>query len=162
MKCCSACRQTKPLTEFSKDITRRDGAYPYCKGCKSLYKRRHPEDKSKVKLRRDKSENKKKKQEYDRKRWFSYAEYRMHVRDTTLRKTYGITLENYNYLLKLGEGKCNICGIKSNTSLHADHCHSTGMVRGLLCSECNLGLGKFKDNEVIMTKAIKYLICKGS
>jgi len=42
-----------------------------------------------------------------------------------------------------------------------DHDHKTNALRGMLCSECNFGLGKFKDDEALMKKAIWYLESKG-
>lgn len=67
-------------------------------------------------------------------------------------------------LLTLSFKKCAICGKdiylfgskKSNTA-HVDHEHSTGKIRGLLCQECNTGLGKFRDNPLFLANAIKYL-----
>lgn len=55
---------------------------------------------------------------------------------------------------------CAICGLPSEESkrrLHVDHCHATGRMRGRLCSECNLGLGKFKDDPHILEIAAAYL-----
>ena len=50
---------------------------------------------------------------------------------------------------------CAICGITER--LHIDHCHNSGDVRGLLCSNCNLGIGNLKDNIKILKNAILYL-----
>lgn len=78
-------------------------------------------------------------------------------RKSDLRK-YGITLEQYEQLEKKQKGVCAICGNKNqNKKLDVDHCHKTGKVRGLLCSNCNNGLGKFKDDKTLLNKAIKYL-----
>jgi hypothetical protein len=41
--------------------------------------------------------------------------------------------------------------------LAIDHCHKTGKIRGLLCKNCNQGLGQFKDNIDLLLSAAKYL-----
>ena len=51
--------------------------------------------------------------------------------------------------------KCEICG--STYKLVWDHCHTTNMFRGTLCSDCNLALGLFKDNQESIRNAILYL-----
>jgi len=51
-----------------------------------------------------------------------------------------------------------MCGVVINTSLHADHCHLTGLKRGLLCRSCNVGLGHLKDNTGTAIKAALYLM----
>ncbi len=81
-------------------------------------------------------------------------------REYYLMKTYNIGLEDYNKMWADQSGCCAICGIHSSAlpkSLMVDHCHATGAVRGLLCNECNLGVGKFKDNITTLQNAIKYL-----
>jgi len=76
-----------------------------------------------------------------------------------LRKSrYGLTAEQYNDLLVAQGGRCAIC--KSDTLLQVDHDHTTDVVRGLLCRECNMGLGKFKDCVELLTRAINYLSLK--
>lgn len=79
-------------------------------------------------------------------------------------KKYGITLGDQEKMMRDQGNKCAICGKeiylfgskKSNTA-HVDHDHITGKVRGLLCQECNTGLGKFRDNPLFLANAIKYL-----
>lgn len=78
--------------------------------------------------------------------------------NTYLIKTYGINLYDYHDLLKKQDGSCFICRKKvSNKRLVVDHCHKTGIVRGLLCSKCNTGLGSFGDNTDSLERAIFYL-----
>ena len=82
------------------------------------------------------------------------------VKNCKLIKAYGITIDDYNKLYGLQDGKCAICGTDkthNGTALAVDHNHKTGNVRGLLCSKCNTGLGCFKDSEALMQKAITYL-----
>jgi len=71
-------------------------------------------------------------------------------------KPFGITPDIYYAILNAQGGGCGICGAKQRR-FHVDHCHATGRVRGLLCSECNLGLGKFKDNPKTLESAAMYL-----
>jgi hypothetical protein len=64
----------------------------------------------------------------------------------------------YEMLLVKSGGVCDICSVKfKNKEPYVDHCHSTGRVRGLLCNDCNVGLGRFKDNDTLLINAIKYL-----
>lgn len=78
-----------------------------------------------------------------------------------IKKTYDITFEDYEELLDQQNYCCAICESKISSSrtsrLFVDHCHSTGKVRGLLCSACNHGLGLFKDSPKLLNKAISYL-----
>jgi len=81
-------------------------------------------------------------------------------RNSTLKVKYGISLEEYNVLFEKQEYKCAICGIEKSENgktLHCDHNHKTGKVRGLLCFKCNTGLGNFNDNVEVLLKAISYL-----
>ena len=74
---------------------------------------------------------------------------------------HGITRAEKQSMLEVQNFKCAICQISQNKlkiSLSVDHDHKTGEIRGLLCSNCNLGLGKFKDNPEIIMSAIRYLL----
>jgi hypothetical protein len=72
-----------------------------------------------------------------------------------LKRTYGLTIEQYNQMFVDQQGLCAICGV--NIKLVVDHCHDTQEVRGLVCSNCNSGLGFFKDNVDVLVSAINYL-----
>lgn len=75
-----------------------------------------------------------------------------------LKRKYGISLNDYKNLVKKSNNKCAICKNKINKkTLVLDHCHFTKKVRNILCRNCNLGLGSFKDNPTTLSNAIKYL-----
>lgn len=79
-------------------------------------------------------------------------------RNSLLKTKFGITLDQYNEMLVEQNGVCAICGkIDKFQALSVDHSHQSGKVRGLLCSSCNNGLGRFKDSHEILQKAIEYL-----
>jgi len=75
-----------------------------------------------------------------------------------LRK-YGLTLSDYETLLKSQNGCCAACGKDKNTQRdwHVDHCHATGKVRGLLCQRCNLAIGYAKDDPARLRAMAEYL-----
>lgn len=77
-----------------------------------------------------------------------------------LKRTYGLTPEDFDALLASQGERCAICrsddpGTKG--MWHVDHCHDAGTVRGLLCSACNIGLGQFKDRPDVLRAAADYL-----
>lgn len=72
-----------------------------------------------------------------------------------LRRRYGLTVEQYNEMVITQHGVCWICYIKK--PLFIDHNHTSGRVRGLLCDECNKGLGHFRENKDHLLAAIHYL-----
>ena len=85
-------------------------------------------------------------------------EYRNTIgRNRQLKRKYGIGVEEYNRLLLAQNNQCAICLTKSGT-LHVDHDHETGQVRGLLCYNCNMGLGRFKDSSKFLNAAVSYLL----
>lgn len=109
--------------------------------------------------------------DYNKKRleWSkSHPERRkLQARRSYLSKKFGISMEQYDKMLKEQNNKCKICGKifeKMNSKKEyirydncIDHCHKTGNVRGMLCLNCNLGLGNFMDNTKALKNAIKYL-----
>jgi len=74
-----------------------------------------------------------------------------------LKSKYGITPEEYNSMFDNQGGKCAICKQVSAETLHVDHCHATGKVRGLLCMKCNTAIGKFNDDLTLIQSARDYV-----
>jgi hypothetical protein len=83
-----------------------------------------------------------------------------HKRNLKLQGMYGIDAEKWNEMFLQQNGCCKICNrhqTEFKNKLSVDHCHKTGKVRGLLCNDCNRGLGSFKDNTELIKIAINYL-----
>ncbi len=78
-----------------------------------------------------------------------------------LKARYDLTLQEYDAMLEGQNRACAICGKHSESMTRRmciDHDHVTGKVRGLLCTQCNAGLGLFKDNVEHLVSALHYLI----
>lgn len=130
---CSTCGIYKPKEAFYVRKDRPIGVTSSCKECKSI----------------------KGKEEWIPRKQSSYK----------LMSLYGITTDEYQKLLDKQNGVCAICNkeekAKSNggytKSLAVDHCHTTGKIRGLLCQDCNLGIGKLRDDVALIEAALNYL-----
>ncbi len=72
-------------------------------------------------------------------------------------KKYNLTEDQYNLILKQQNNSCAICGQPFQKTPHKDHNHQTGKFRGLLCNQCNRGIGYLKDDPHIVRKAANYL-----
>lgn len=75
-------------------------------------------------------------------------------------RKYGITHEQYDELLKKQNGVCAICHeaeTMKNKVLAVDHDHATGIIRGLLCHRCNIGIGYFRERIELFKEAARYL-----
>ena len=78
----------------------------------------------------------------------------------TIERQYGLTLDQYHALLERQGEHCAICStalIPLGRDTHIDHDHCTTRVRGLLCGQCNPGLGRFKDDPATLRRAAEYL-----
>lgn len=157
MKTCTKCGRTLALGEFGIDRRRRDGLNGWCRACIRDASRRqreaHPEAaRAAAKAWRERHPDK----------------VREQTRSSVLRR-YGFTRADFNGLLARQGGGCAICGGRSGArSLHIDHNHVVGFnslppmekrkhVRGLLCENCNRGLGHAKDDPELLEKAAAYL-----
>jgi hypothetical protein len=86
-----------------------------------------------------------------RKRYRTDAGYRRRK----LISRYRLSLDDYDAMLARQAGRCAICA--KGTRLFVDHCHLTGKVRGLLCMQCNAGLGYYADNPDMLRAAASFL-----
>ena len=77
-------------------------------------------------------------------------------RDKCRAQSHGLSLQDYRAMRERQKNVCGICKTPGKP-LCVDHCHATGKVRGLLCRDCNLGLGNYKDNPVFTRAATAYL-----
>lgn len=137
-KHCNGCGQDKELTDFYKKPRHKtyQGLAGYSGQCKPCDKAARAEY---VRTNPDKLKN-------------SDRAYRLNK--------YGLTPYAYNLMLLEQDGKCKGCDRHQSEfkkRLAVDHCHKTGAVRGLLCTDCNLTLGHSKDSIKILTNLIKYL-----
>ncbi len=90
-----------------------------------------------------------------------YARNKENVQDKRLQKLYGITLEEYRSMFEAQGGCCVTCGSLFADSLartlHVDHSHTSGEVRGLLCHRCNAALGLVSDDPQLLRALADYL-----
>lgn len=146
-KICKKCHKEKLLTEFWVRQNTKDNRFGSCMECeRSLASYRFHnngnKEKQKIVWKKWKQENPDK------------------VKNQWLKLYYNITLQEYNELFENQNGCCAICGVHQSSlkkSLSVDHDHASGIVRGLLCSKCNTGLGQFNDNKEILKLALLYL-----
>lgn len=135
MRVCYACKVEKPLSDFY-----RSNVHYYQKECKACNGNRKSD-------------------------WYRTAEGKQSNARSKLKARFGITQEYYDEMLSAQNGKCLICYAKESFMGHklaVDHCHKTNVIRGLLCKQCNLGLGNFQDSPELMDRAASYMRERGS
>jgi hypothetical protein len=152
---CRVCHETKSLDAFGTNRSKVDGRNTRCKECACRARLKHRQ--THLTERR----------EYER---HSYYKYRQQVlarakafatsnplvmKDRKLRERYGIGLAQFEAMLTAQNGRCAICD--EAVPLVVDHDHKTGVVRDLLCEQCNHGLGRFRDNIMFLLSAARYL-----
>lgn len=147
IKYCKKCDKYYPLSSFDvrKDYTKLDGSPAYrsmCKECQAAD---------------------------NLQRYYVKGGYKNQAKRSRKHhlKRYQMSVEDYEAMLQKQKGKCAICGLEGSFRggkseehhyrLFVDHCHDTGNVRGLLCHNCNAGLGHFRDNISLLEKAVRYI-----
>jgi len=146
-KICARCDKRRSVSQFYKNRKRPDGLDEYCKDCRRAYFKAYRSDNDSFR---------------ETKRRGDRAYYQRHrkkllrkVKSKRLQYMYGLSDVDHAKLLKAQSNACAIC--KRDIKLAVDHDHVTGKVRGLLCLQCNSGLGMFRDNQKYLTAAIRYL-----
>jgi hypothetical protein len=150
MKRCILCKQTLPIETFGNNKGYHDGLDRVCKPCSAA---------------RNAAYTRANRETLNRKQMERYYKDPLKYADYELKKTYGLAPGTYDQMLAAQGGKCAICGIddpgtrtrRRTRRFAVDHCHDTGAVRGLLCSNCNRGIGYLKHSEENLLAAIRYL-----
>lgn len=142
---CKKCDTTKPLSEFPKAKGNLSGYSHSCKECRKAYLRDWKASNTEEVLKRNREATRR------------YAATEKGVRAAIQKKAnmYGISAEEYVEVMSKNNGLCEICS--ERPSVHLDHCHETGNIRGALCIQCNTGLGLFGDNVEKLLSAQRYL-----
>ena len=151
MKKCTKCGVEKPLSEFSKKHSTKDGLQIHCKiCCATNYENwlvKNPEQKKKRVIRAAQWNIKNKEKR------------RVIVQEMNYKRRYNLSIEQKQQLIDSQNSKCAICEnhLENSNGACVDHNHETGAVRGILCRKCNLGIGHLNDSIDILKSAVKYL-----
>jgi hypothetical protein len=156
LKTCIICAVPKPLEEFGDNgYTRKDktkGKRNDCRECCNKRRSRYFKDEEK-------------RADINKRRRRTYSEdsepRRSQNRKYSLKTLYGLTVEQVDGRLAEIDHCCEICGQHESESyrgLKVDHCHDTKENRGMLCQNCNNGLGHFKDDIDSLLRAVEYLL----
>jgi len=123
------------------------------------YKERHPERYRAMKAAAYKRWREKNKERHAERNREWYRNNLDRVQNTVLKQKFGITKVEYYTLVANQNGVCAIFKreCKSGRNLAVDHCHSTGKIRGLLCTKCNTAIGSLEESEVLFLSALEYL-----
>lgn len=138
-KTCSACKVEKPLSNFTQNSDYRDGYRRQCNACRAACNRERRLKKPDARRTADKAK----------------------CRNYNLNKKYNINSSDYERMLNAQKRRGAICRSERAGAFHGlfvvDHCHITGVIRGLLCNRCNVGLGCLGDTLQSASRFIAYL-----
>lgn len=149
-KRCTQCRKVKLVSEFRIRTRKIPRPRPQCKTCEAAY--------TSTRWAALSSEEKRARKAISRaKEKANEPVYRLQLIRKSI-KLLGLDSEQDLIIAALEKQKvCAICRGAPRARLHIDHNHGTGKYRGLLCDNCNIGLGHFKDSPALLAKAIEYL-----
>ena len=161
MKPCRKCGITKPLSEFHKARGMRDGHRNECKPCLKQIQRAWYERNREYAIARAQDWVRRNPERYaeQKRRWREdkKVERRAIERSGHLRRKYGLTIEDFEFLRVAQGDRCAICDQPDSAGLHIDHHHDSGLIRGLLCGKCNKAIGLLKEDPALFDSASSYL-----
>ena len=139
MKTCTVCKETLDYSHYHNSSVTSDGYGYRCKKCDKLARHEY------------RLNNKERFAEVSRRKQLKFK--------------YGITLEEYDKIYREQKGCCALCETPENNvtgarrywNFSVDHCHGSGKIRGLLCNNCNRGLGLLGDTKESLKKVLDYL-----
>lgn len=174
-KRCFRCKAEKSVAEFHKNKRTKDGLSCQCKPCAISARRQYRIDNLEEVLAKERAQSVRYRAENREK---VLAGLKVQAKKNPLARLrlqmkakYGITETEYTEFYSKQDGRCGICKTNlvsqfdptrdffrnSKDLARVDHCHETGKVRGLLCGQCNTGLGLLGDNVSTIQRAIRYL-----
>ena len=173
---CTKCNLEKSISEFYPSKRHKLGYIRTCKQCEKVraLKKYDPEKKrkhylenkemyllrTKEYIKKNKDLIKKKNNEYYKNNKLKFLESGWKSKGILNKNSEIFKKQDFDELFEKANYTCAICNIDSPKHIKGfvvDHCHNTGIARGILCAHCNLALGGFKDNVEILKKAIDYL-----
>jgi hypothetical protein len=128
---CKKCNKYKTCDKFFIKKSKNENHWRFNTPCKECHKKEYQND--------------------SRKRYLKFY---------SKKRNFGISECDYNKMLQKQNNCCSICNVNKadiKRDFAIDHCHITGEIRGLLCANCNTGIGMLKDDINILIKAIEYL-----
>jgi hypothetical protein len=137
-KRCSKCGLDKEASNFNSRSNGIRNRLSRCRDCKNAYDKSWREKNPRYEIER-------------------YSRTRTQSREKHLVRKYGVSLAIYDAMLTRQGGRCAVCGKLQDKAFDVDHCHSTGNVRGLLCTNCNRMIGHSGDSPWRLRYAADYL-----
>lgn len=173
---CTLCKKEKDVSEFYKSQRHKLGYIPSCKECESLRhltnydpknrKQNYMESKekylvnAKIYAEKNKEKIRQQKKDYYQNNKLMFLEAGWKKKGILNKNSLFFKQQDFNELFEIANYSCQICkkaDIKHKKGFVVDHCHKTNYARGILCANCNIALGCFRDSIEHLNNAIKYL-----
>lgn len=175
VKSCCRCAVAKPLDEFHRDKTKRDGHAGMCKACACAntreWNRAHDDPAARAERNRLKQiwrsdparlEARNRREREAARKWREAQDpekLHRYFQEHWRRHVYGLKPGEFERMLVEQDGRCLICKavFEGKRTPHIDHDHDSGRVRGLLCRSCNTGIGFLDEDPGRLERAARYL-----